>query len=346
MFRRRALIAVTLTLALAAFAAASAPGLAAQRSLRMNEIQVIGTHNSYHRELSQARGRRSRRDLRRRAGLRELPGLQSRVAPQPVPPATGARARARPLPRPRRRAVRKSAASPAARRRPARRSRVVPTGRQGPAHRRPRLQHDVRTTGHLPEAGAGLVARKPGARAAADPSGAAGNRRHRRRARRCTGSPVGSRCPERSRRRNPVGVPARRADHARRRAPAWPDLGAVRAPAGLAVASLCPRPRHVPHGQRPRRDQRRLHRRAAEPPGARAVHGLEAGEPRRRLHQAQRADRRGARTDPGPGAQRLRGPDPLRRAARDGVVRRRDPRGRQRWPAARSSCRPTSRRSA
>jgi Phosphoinositide phospholipase C, Ca2+-dependent len=52
-FRRRALIAVTLILALAAFAAASAPGLAAQRSLRMNEIQVIGTHNSYHRELSQ-----------------------------------------------------------------------------------------------------------------------------------------------------------------------------------------------------------------------------------------------------------------------------------------------------
>jgi hypothetical protein len=51
-FGQRALIAVTLTVALAAFAAASAPGLAAQRSLRMNEIQVIGTHNSYHRELS------------------------------------------------------------------------------------------------------------------------------------------------------------------------------------------------------------------------------------------------------------------------------------------------------
>ena len=53
MFRRRALIAVTLTIALAAFAAASAPGLAAQRALRMNEIQVIGTTaTSYHRELS------------------------------------------------------------------------------------------------------------------------------------------------------------------------------------------------------------------------------------------------------------------------------------------------------
>ena len=57
---RRALTAVALTLALAAFSAASAPGLAAanargaQHSLRMNEIQVIGTHNSYHRELSKA----------------------------------------------------------------------------------------------------------------------------------------------------------------------------------------------------------------------------------------------------------------------------------------------------
>jgi Phosphoinositide phospholipase C, Ca2+-dependent len=56
--RRRAFTVVALTLALAAFAAASAPGLAAAKgraatgSLRMNEIQVIGTHNSYHRELS------------------------------------------------------------------------------------------------------------------------------------------------------------------------------------------------------------------------------------------------------------------------------------------------------
>jgi hypothetical protein len=60
MSRRRAVTAVALTLALAAFAAASAPrlaaagGRAAQHSLRMNEIQVIGTHNSYHRELSKA----------------------------------------------------------------------------------------------------------------------------------------------------------------------------------------------------------------------------------------------------------------------------------------------------
>jgi hypothetical protein len=57
---RRALAALSLTLALAAVALASAPGLApgngtsAKRLLRMNEIQVIGTHNSYHRELSAA----------------------------------------------------------------------------------------------------------------------------------------------------------------------------------------------------------------------------------------------------------------------------------------------------
>lgn len=60
MSRRRAFTTVALTLALAGLAAVSAPGLAAakaggaQRSLRMNEIQVIGTHNSYHRELSKA----------------------------------------------------------------------------------------------------------------------------------------------------------------------------------------------------------------------------------------------------------------------------------------------------
>jgi hypothetical protein len=58
--RRRARTALLLTLALAAVALAAAPGPAAangapaKRPLRMNEIQVIGTHNSYHRELSKA----------------------------------------------------------------------------------------------------------------------------------------------------------------------------------------------------------------------------------------------------------------------------------------------------
>ncbi len=59
MSRRRARIATPLTVALAA-AVAAGPGPAAgnggasQEPLRMNEIQVIGTHNSYHRELSKA----------------------------------------------------------------------------------------------------------------------------------------------------------------------------------------------------------------------------------------------------------------------------------------------------
>jgi Phosphoinositide phospholipase C, Ca2+-dependent len=59
--RRRARTALLLTLGLAATAlAGTAPGPAAangapaKRPLRMNEIQVIGTHNSYHRELSPA----------------------------------------------------------------------------------------------------------------------------------------------------------------------------------------------------------------------------------------------------------------------------------------------------
>jgi Phosphoinositide phospholipase C, Ca2+-dependent len=51
MFLRRVFTAV----ALAVIAAVSAPGLAGAsgRPVRMNEIQVIGTHNSYHRELTQ-----------------------------------------------------------------------------------------------------------------------------------------------------------------------------------------------------------------------------------------------------------------------------------------------------
>jgi hypothetical protein len=50
------LSAPVLTLAVAALALAGAPapadGQRAKRALRMNELQVIGTHNSYHRELS------------------------------------------------------------------------------------------------------------------------------------------------------------------------------------------------------------------------------------------------------------------------------------------------------
>jgi hypothetical protein len=52
MSRRRALAGLALTLVLASLAAPGASG--AKGPLRMNEIQVIGTHNSYHRELSKA----------------------------------------------------------------------------------------------------------------------------------------------------------------------------------------------------------------------------------------------------------------------------------------------------
>ena len=53
--RRRPSLVAALTLALAASpVAADAGGQPANRPLRMNETQVIGTHNSYHRELSKA----------------------------------------------------------------------------------------------------------------------------------------------------------------------------------------------------------------------------------------------------------------------------------------------------
>jgi hypothetical protein len=56
MSRRRALTALALSLALAAPApgVAAANGRGSNDAVRMNEIQVIGTHNSYHRELSKA----------------------------------------------------------------------------------------------------------------------------------------------------------------------------------------------------------------------------------------------------------------------------------------------------
>ena len=56
MLARRMLTAIALTagLALLGPAAAGADGGHGKRALRMNEIQVIGTHNSYHRELTKA----------------------------------------------------------------------------------------------------------------------------------------------------------------------------------------------------------------------------------------------------------------------------------------------------
>jgi hypothetical protein len=56
--RARAPLALTLSLAIVILAGepgpAAANGAAGKRPLRMNEVQVIGTHNSYHRELSKA----------------------------------------------------------------------------------------------------------------------------------------------------------------------------------------------------------------------------------------------------------------------------------------------------
>jgi Phosphoinositide phospholipase C, Ca2+-dependent len=56
MSRRCPFATLALTLVLACFGpgVAAANGGGPQQSLRMNEIQVIGTHNSYHRELSKA----------------------------------------------------------------------------------------------------------------------------------------------------------------------------------------------------------------------------------------------------------------------------------------------------
>ena len=56
MCRFRLAAAVALALAATALVptAAAANGRSAGPALRMNEIQVIGTHNSYHRELSAA----------------------------------------------------------------------------------------------------------------------------------------------------------------------------------------------------------------------------------------------------------------------------------------------------
>jgi hypothetical protein len=47
-------LALTVLALAPAFAHAAGNGAPAKGPLRMNEIQVIGTHNSYHRELSAA----------------------------------------------------------------------------------------------------------------------------------------------------------------------------------------------------------------------------------------------------------------------------------------------------
>jgi hypothetical protein len=52
--RARPLVVLTLALMLSTAGVAAADGPAPKRALRMNEIQVIGTHNSYHREVSPA----------------------------------------------------------------------------------------------------------------------------------------------------------------------------------------------------------------------------------------------------------------------------------------------------
>ena len=81
----------------------------------------------------------------------------------------------------------------------------------------------------------------------------------------------------------------------------------------------------VPARQRSRPDPRRLHCREPEPRGPRGVHQLASRPRRRSVRQAQRPDRRQPRADPGPRAARLPRPHAQRRAAADRAQRRHRP---------------------
>jgi hypothetical protein len=108
------------------------------------------------------------------------------------------------------------------------------------------------------------------------------------------------------------------------RAPAGPHARAVRARGGLADARPQPRQGGVPPGQRARpiRDAYTAGRPSLE--GPRPVHELPAGPAGRGVHQAQRAARDEHGRDPGPRARRLPRAHALGPAARDGPLRRHD----------------------
>ena len=162
---RRTLI---VTLALVA-AATAVPTASAARSdaVRVNELQAIGTHNSYKRELT-------RTEQATYDSIIATPATttsSSRTATSRSRASSGARACAAssstcsPIRRAASTASRSSASGSGSARSPT--PEWTRPGHEGPAHRRPRLRDDVRAACDVLRADRALLARQPRPRAAA-----------------------------------------------------------------------------------------------------------------------------------------------------------------------------------
>ncbi len=241
----------------------------------MNQIQVIGSHNSYHREVSDAEKKIQAGQNPGAVDLWYSHASTRSAARGPERPPAGAR----PVPGPERRALhvpvdpqdRRSAAG--AHRPGARQAR-----HQGDAHRRRRLQHRLPQLRPVPAAGEDLVRRAPARRADRDQPRAEAVRPGDRRPGRGEGSAVGRRQPEQRRRRDPLGLQRAAAALAGRRPQAGSDAGAVGHHQGLADAEERRRQGAVLLRQRRRRrDSRPVPRGQAEPGGPGGLHSGSRG---------------------------------------------------------------------
>ena len=138
-------LAVALAAAVAGVLVAAAPAAATRGGpVRVNDLQVIGTHNSYKREISEAEQNVYEAAIQKPGDYDQFLAYSHASLPRQLGAAGDARPRARPVPRPGGRPVRQPARAPGRRAPAAHRPRVAAAGDQGAAHRRPRLQVDVR----------------------------------------------------------------------------------------------------------------------------------------------------------------------------------------------------------
>ena len=139
--RRRLLLPVVLAALL--LSTAAGPAVAAP-PVRMNELQVIGTHNSYHRELPKAEEAAYEALIGVPDDYDKFLAYSHATIPNQFDAPGRARARARPLRRPGRRPVGPPRRAQGDRARPADRPGLAGARDQDLPHRRPGLQDDLR----------------------------------------------------------------------------------------------------------------------------------------------------------------------------------------------------------
>ena len=336
---RHLVAAAAAVLALAATSLACKPIEQLDQEIRINQIQAMGSHNSYH-EISTIPERQLRRSVlgavddaftySHRPIDVQLQHEKVRQLELDVfdDPAGG------PVRQP---------PHPPAHRRGRLRPGDEPARHEGAPRPGRRLPLQLPDPAGLPHHGEAVVRRQPDAHADRHPPRAEG-REHRHRHVRLRGPPPVRRPgPGPPRRRDPQRVRTRGDDRPRRRPRLPPHPRGRGDQRRLAHAGRVPRQGDVPHGQR-RLLPDPLPGRAPQPAGPGAVHQRQPGRRRRRLRQAQRRHRVPGR-DPGPGAGRLHGAHPGRRARGAGRQQRpehprrgpgqRGPVGQHRLPGAR-----------